>query len=297
MVNDAYPLLNGFFLVLFALFPGLPMTLALFFLVLVLGFPDTLCLLACCTCSVSFVSALASWIAPLVAWSLRTQPSPPAPSRHSFRHIRRLNRLHLRHALLIVDSLPNMTSGLRSYPAIVSSHGSKPHILNTAKLPGPTLDAVRHNVLVSQHLQPLDLPFLQSFPILMDTGASCCTSPSLDDFEADTLKDLPSPQTMHGIGGNLEIRQLGILHFKTLDDDGSPYTIRCPGFYTPTLATRLFSPQVFLATGGKGGTYVVKEDKCLFRLPNGRTLTMPSIRPPSCSMLTAFSTSKSKLTP
>ena len=82
----------------------------------------------------------------------------------------------------------------------------------------------------------------------MDTGTSCCTSPSLEDFEPNTLEDLPTPQTMKGIGGNVEIRQLGILRFECLDDQGDRFIIRCPGFYTPTLEPRLFSPQVFLAT-------------------------------------------------
>ncbi len=103
----------------------------------------------------------------------------------------------------------------------------------------------------------------------MDTGASCCTLPSLQDFEPDTLKVLPSPQTMKGIGGNIEICQLGVLKFKTIDDNGLPFIIRCPRFYTPMLVTRLFSPKLFLATGEKGGC------NCAIRLKNCQTLTMP----------------------
>ena len=188
---------------------------------------------------------------PFLVW-LRQPPPFPAPrQRFREREIRRKNRLLLRRALLIVASLPNMTTGLHAFTAISGSRSPKSTILNTAKLKGMNLDAVIHNIQASQHLQPLDLPFLSSFPILMDTGASCCTSPSLQDFEPGTLKDLPTPQTMKGIGGNVLIKQVGILNFKSLDDSGSPFTIRCPGLYIPSLETRLFSPQVFLATGGR----------------------------------------------
>jgi transposase InsO family protein len=51
--------------------------------------------------------------------------------------------------------------------------------------------------------------------------------------------------------------------------------IRCPGFYTPTLETRLFSPQVYLATGAKGGSYLVKEDRSVLCFKSGQTITMP----------------------
>ena len=167
-----------------------------------------------------------------------------------------------------------MSVGLQGFTAITGSRAPTTFVLNTAKLKGTNLEAVKRNVQASQHLQPLDLPFLTSFPILMDTEASCCTSPSIDDFEPGTIQDLPTVQRMKGIGGDIEIRQIGILNYKSVDDNGAPLTIRCPGFYTPTLETRLFSPQVFLSTGGSGGSYVVQHDRSTIRLKSGQTLTM-----------------------
>jgi hypothetical protein len=65
------------------------------------------------------------------------------------------------------------------------------------------------------------------------------------------------------------------LRFKCLNDQGQPFLIQCPGFYTPTLETRLFSPQMYLSTGAKGGSYLVKEDRSVLCLKSGQTITMP----------------------
>ena len=169
---------------------------------------------------------------------------------------------------MIVASLPTFTT------ASDLVH-KRAYVANTCKLDQDKLETLKRSVARSPILQPLDLPFLSTFPILMDTGASCCTSPSLDDFEPGTLEDLPEPQLMKGIGGNVDIHKIGILRFKCLDDQGAPFTFRCPGFYTPTLETRLFSPQVYLATGAKGGSYLVKEDRSVLCLKSGQTITMP----------------------
>jgi hypothetical protein len=59
-------------------------------------------------------------------------------------------------------------------------------------------------------------------PVLLDCGASACTSPTLDAFEPDSLTPLDKPVKMEGIGGNVDIKMQGIVKYQTLDDNGNP---------------------------------------------------------------------------
>ena len=212
-------------------------------------------------------SFLYSMTLPFLLW-LGHDPGPPEPLLPQRpRDVRRRHRWLLRQAMLIVASLPVLTTG-------ADAASDRAYVASTSRLDQDKLQALKNNVARSPTLQPIELPFLSTFPILMDTGASCCTSPSVDDFEPGTLKDLPNPQTMKGIGGNLEIKQMGILRFNCLDDQGNQAVIRCPGFYSPMLQMRLFSPQMFFSTSAKGGSYLVKEDRSVLCFKSGQTITM-----------------------
>jgi hypothetical protein len=126
----------------------------------------------------------------------------------------------------------------------------------------------------STHLQ--SLPGTSSIPLLIDCGASACMSPSESDFKPDTIRKLPSPDTMRGIGGDVQIRQAVIIRYTTLDDGGgNPAILRAPGFLVPELAQRLISPQIFFQTGGKGGEFTVLADRSLLKLGTGQTITVP----------------------
>jgi hypothetical protein len=170
-------------------------------------------------------------------------------------------RLAIEQLSLFFEPIPTMPSLMDAacfhamQAGITNSRSPKHHVLDTSKISGMNLEAVRNNIAASMHLCPLTLPNgTRTIPILIDTGASACTSPSIDDFfEPGTLHDLPEPQTMKGIGGNVTIQKMGILRYQTLDDQGAPLVLRCPGFFMPDLEQRLFSPQMFFSMGGKGG--------------------------------------------
>jgi hypothetical protein len=130
------------------------------------------------------------------------------------------------------------------------------------------LQLLRSKIFSSQQLRT-SLPGTESLPLLMDCGASASTSPSLDDFESDTIRDLPKPIKMRGIGGTVEIRKAGILWYSTVDDLGNPLVIHTPGFYMPNLSQRLFSPQVFFHTGGKQGELTIQANRSILRMGNG----------------------------
>ena len=62
-------------------------------------------------------------------------------------------------------------------------------------------------------------------PVLLDCGASACTSPDIDAFEPETLQTLKKPIMMQGVGGGVEITMQGILSYQTIDDNGNPLII------------------------------------------------------------------------
>ena len=85
-------------------------------------------------------------------------------------------------------------------------------------------------------------------PVLLDCGASACTSPDLESFEKGTLTKLAKPITLEGVGGGVTIEQQGIIKYNTIDDSGAPLTLRVPGYYSPGVKQHLLSPQVLFMT-------------------------------------------------
>lgn len=205
----------------------------------------------------------------------RSVRTPPDPTVKDIRRTRRQNRRLLRNFVLIAAALPSLCPSVQGFSSVHQSRAPRHAIMDTSKLRGSNLDALRYNVNMSQHLEPLDVPGCQSIPIMVDCGASACTSPDLADFEPGTIQDLPKPTHMQGIGGNVPINKCGILRYTAIDDDGNKIEIRCPGFYMPELNQRLFSPQVFLATGGKGAEFVLKEQILTLRTAHGQKLSIP----------------------
>ena len=111
-------------------------------------------------------------------------------------------------------------------------------------------------------------------PVLLDCGASACTSPHIDDFEPGTLTNLPKPIFMEGVGGGVQITQEGILRYNTIDDDGHPLLLRVPGFYAPHLKQCLFSPQTLFMTSEKQASLSLSGSSAVLQFPNKATLTL-----------------------
>ena len=111
-------------------------------------------------------------------------------------------------------------------------------------------------------------------PVLLDCGASACTSPHLDAFEPDSLQTLEKPITLEGVGGGVEISQQGILKYETVDDNGNPLILRVPGYYAPHLKQSLFSPQILFMTSQTQGYLELHGYTAILRFPNQISLTL-----------------------
>ena len=81
-----------------------------------------------------------------------------------------------------------------------------------------------------------------SFPIIMDTGASCAMSMDKNDF----IELTPHSSTISGLG-DLDVQGRGTIKWNIITDDGDSATlIWRNALYVPDLPIRLASPQQFL---------------------------------------------------
>jgi len=111
-------------------------------------------------------------------------------------------------------------------------------------------------------------------PVLLDCGASACTSPHMESFEPGTLKPLKSPIMMEGVGGGVEITMQGLLAYHTLDDNGAPVTIKVPGYYAPHLKQSLFSPQIMFMTSSPHASVLLSGTTAVLQLMTTVSITL-----------------------
>jgi hypothetical protein len=208
---------------------------------------------------------------------------PPDPTHKSQKYRNRANWKFLRHLIWCTAALPGVASSTQAFNMQrTTSRTNISTVRDTSMLKGMNLQILLDKIQSSQQLS--SLPGTASIPLLLDCEASAITSPSLEDFEPESLCDLPKPIKMRGIGGDVEIHQAGVLRYSTLDDSSNPMILQTPGFYMPDLNQRLFSPQVFFHTGGKGGELAIQANRSILRMRDGQTLMMP-LDPTLCSCL------------
>ena len=151
--------------------------------------------------------------------------------------------------------------------------------LQTKDLPPSTLLSLRAK-LVDFGMEPEVKSLLQQtklYPVVVDSGASACSTPEKADFVSGTYKLTPA-RTMDGIASGLTIVGEGIIKYEVVADDGSTVTLECWGYHIPQLPIRLMSPQVHLrdTTGPQGlFEYGMRKEASTLRLNDGTTITVP----------------------
>ena len=111
-------------------------------------------------------------------------------------------------------------------------------------------------------------------PVLLDCGASACTSPDIDAFEPESLQTLKKPIMLQGVGGGVEITMQGILSYQTIDDNGNPLIIRVPGYYAPHLKQSLFSPQILFMTSHPHATLTLSGTTATLHFSKSVSMTL-----------------------
>ena len=107
---------------------------------------------------------------------------------------------------------------------------------------------------------------LGGFPLIVDTGASVCVTPVLDDFityePCDIeIKDLSSKNKVAG---------RGLVRWTVLDTRGLPCTLQVQAYHVPHTDVRLLSPQRLF--GHMGGTGLLSNLRVVLNLDSGRVL-------------------------
>jgi hypothetical protein len=95
----------------------------------------------------------------------------------------------------------------------------------------------------AQSIAPVDDDGSAPFPIIVDSGASLCCTPSHADFINFTAT---SGQCLTGIASGLDIAGSGLISWTVTDDSGSAREIQVKGAYVPGMSMHLLSPQQLL---------------------------------------------------
>jgi len=91
---------------------------------------------------------------------------------------------------------------------------------------------------------------VDSIPLILDSGASCCISPCRDDFGSDyaisdvKITDLSSSNTVKG---------KCLITWHVLDINGKEVELKLPGYHVPSASAHLLSPQCLLLVESVGG--------------------------------------------
>ena len=182
-----------------------------------------------------------------------------------------LQRLALISSINILASLPSVNAktdmaALRRVKKYCNFMGLVLPSLITDPLVLDSLRDYAASALVSQY----DLVD-GAFHFIVDTGCSTSASPHKEDFES--LFDLAKPITLHGIAGNSQVTQAGMMRFQCINTRGEVTLVRTPGFYDTNLHVRLFSPQAyFLSRPRRNGKFTISWSKAFLDLNNGASV-------------------------
>jgi hypothetical protein len=111
-----------------------------------------------------------------------------------------------------------------------------------------------------------------TFPLIMDTGASCCVSPCKEDF----IEYHESKVRITDLSATNRVAGEGLIRWKVLDSSGNVQIIEVKGYHVPNASVRLLSPQSIIQLD-KSETTWAKQTLTDFRLilRDGTTLIAP----------------------
>jgi hypothetical protein len=109
----------------------------------------------------------------------------------------------------------------------------------------------------------------RDIPLIMDTGASCCISPCIDDF----VKFNQSKVNITDLSSTSQVAGEGLIKWKVRDTLGRCHTILIKGYYVPKTSVRLLSSQCLLQLDkSKKGKITQDLERFRIRLGDGTVL-------------------------
>ena len=115
-------------------------------------------------------------------------------------------------------------------------------------------------------------PRVEDYPIIIDTGASMSLTPSRDDFVGN-LDPAPISE-LHGLNTTTPVCGIGTVSWSVKDIFGVVRTIKTRAYYVPDASIRLFSPQTYMQTVGKGHM-LVHAQRTVLQVSDGTDLVFP----------------------
>lgn len=106
---------------------------------------------------------------------------------------------------------------------------------------------------------------LQHVPLIVDTGASVCISPTKSDFVPGSYKE--SNMKVRDLSGENKVAGEGLIRWAVRDVSGETRVLEVHGIHIPTAGVRLLSPQVIKKTHGIGGS--IEDDGVLLSSKSG----------------------------
>jgi hypothetical protein len=103
-------------------------------------------------------------------------------------------------------------------------------------------------------------------PLIVDTGASVCITPSLADFKHGLYRT--SQLCVKDLSGENPVAGEGIIQWKVEDESGVTRLIEVPGVHIVSSPVRLLSPQVLLATSKDCSISMPDQSKILLHMPS-----------------------------
>jgi hypothetical protein len=94
----------------------------------------------------------------------------------------------------------------------------------------------------------------RELPIVLDTGASFCITPNVDDFVGPI--ESCSTSELNGLNAKIAVVGQGTVEWKIQDLFGVVRSVKCRAYYVPAASVRLFSPQCYFQKEKRGSLFM-----------------------------------------
>ena len=201
-----------------------------------------------------------------------TKQTKEPPDKHTEYKSNTLFRLGIISALNVVAKTPKfITQKDKKICQHIKQYKSNEGLTQTNEISKEYIPRIREIM----HLTSCDtlLGPTEMYDVIIDTGCSNSASAYMEDFVKGSVKPLAKPITIEGIGGDIQVKEYGLLNWECIDNQGNTTKLQHYGHYAPALKNiRLLSPQRYLEQSEGKTKFVVTKERCYFEVDEGQEL-------------------------
>ena len=230
-------------------------------------------------CALATLLVLAAAWLPMPTEQQSLDPKTLRRKRQLAERKRKKGMSTLRKTLLLAMALPTIhCTADRAFATTLQAYRDPTGLLMTHDMPAKDLLSLRARLMsLTSEQQYTGLDNSGTFPIVIDSGASACSTPERKDFVEGTY-EIVKGRNMSGIAQALPIVGRGLLRYEFVADDDKVLALETYGYHIPDLPIRLLSPQVHLRDGDTSPIlieYVMRADESRLVTADGRSITVP----------------------